>query len=344
MTSLLTSRLLRRLLLGLTLALCLAVGAFWAYAANKLARHMHEQTFGDSSLADFCASSDIGGFPFRLRLKCASFSAPLRTGQGEVLAKAEEASGEASVFAPNHLVMTLSSPLTLQKPDGTVLAKLRHDGLTLDVALSRVNLGKASLDKADLDIIALDWRPETPDAGIAFNLQKLTAQIQPLRDVGALQFALSGDGLTSLALQDLAQKSDLGRFTITGRVAPAPEASNDWRVALEDWRQKSGAVVIEKLDWQAGELNLRVDGALALDEAHRPSGRLNVAAKGAGPLLARMGVPAFAAQAQNVIGALLGKPAAKPPDPDMITLPLVLAKGQVFLGPLRLPANLAPLY
>ncbi len=339
MSYMLTSRFLRRLALGLILVLCLAIGEFWLYAANNLARHMHEKTFGDDSLADFCASSDIGGFPFRLRLKCANFAAPLRTAQGEVLAKAEEASGAASIFAPNHLVMTLSSPLTLQKPDGTVLAKLRHDGLTLDVSWSR-----AGLDKADLDIAALDWRPESPDVGFAFNLQKLTAQIQPLPDVGALQFAVAGDGLTSPVLQALAQKSDLGRFTLTGRIAPAPRASNDWRAGMEDWRQKSGAVTIDMLDWQAGDLNLRLDGALALDEAHRPSGRLNVAAKGAAPMLARMGVPALAAQAQNLIGALLGKPAAKPEDRDTITLPLVLAKGQVFLGPLRLPASLAPLY
>ncbi len=339
MSSMLTSRFLRRLLLGLILLLCLAVGEFWLYAANNLARHMHEKTFGDASLADFCASSDIGGFPFRLRLKCANFAAPLRTGQGEVLARAEEASGAASIFAPSHLVMTLSSPLTLQKPDGTVLAKLRHDGLTLDVAWSR-----AGLDKADLDIVALDWRPESPDMGIAFNLQKLTAQIQPLPDAGALRFAVAGDGLTSPALQALAQKSDLGRFTLTGRIAPPPGASANWRAALEDWRQKSGAVTIEMLDWQAGDLSLRVDGALALDEAHRASGRLNAAAKGAGPLLARMGVPALASHAQNLIGALLGKPTTKPADPDTIALPLVLANGQGFLGPLRLPASRAPVY
>ena len=50
-------------------------------------------------------------------------------------------------------------------------------------------------------------------------------------------------------------------------------------------------------------------------------------------------------QAQNLIGALLGKPsAAKSEGGDTLALPLILAKGQVFLGPIRLPVVLAPLY
>jgi hypothetical protein len=333
------SRFLRRLAIGVVLLLCLVLGEFWLYSANRLAGYMHQKTFGGASVADFCTSSDVGGFPFRLRVKCAGFAAPLRIGESDVLAKVEEARGEASIFAPGHLVMTLSSPVSLQKPDGTALAKLRHDGLTLDVAWSR-----AGLEKANLDIAALDWRPESPEAGVAFNLQKFSAQILPLRDEGALRFELAGDGLTSPLLQSLIQKNDLGRFTLTGKITPQPAPGEDWRAALDAWRQKSGAVTIEQFDWRTGDLNLRLDGALGLDEAHRPAGRLTLAAKGAGPLLTRLGVPAFAAQAQNILGALLGKPAAKPQDPDSLVLPLVLAKGQVFLGPLRLPANIGPLY
>ncbi|WP_294538213.1 DUF2125 domain-containing protein [uncultured Rhodoblastus sp.] len=333
------SRLLRRLGLGLVLLVCLAIGPFWLYSANRLAAYMDQKTFGDASVADFCASSDIGGFPFRLRVKCGGFSAPLSIGQNDVLAKVEQARGEASIFSPGHLSMSLSSPVSLQKPDGSVFAKLRHDGLTLDVAWSR-----AKLDKANLDVAALDWRPESNDAGVAFNLQKLSAQLQPLREEGALRFDLAGEGLTSPLLQALIQKSDLGHFALKAKISPAPAPAADWRAALDLWRQNAGAVAIEQFDWQAGELALRIDGTLALDEAHRPSGRLTLAAKGAGPLLTRLGVPAFAAQAQNIIGALLGKPAAQPEDRDAIVLPLVLAKGQVFLGPLRLPASLAPLY
>ncbi len=338
MTSSSPSRLMPKILIGLLLLIGFGVGETWLYAANSLGRHMHEQTFGGAALADFCTSSEVGGFPFRLRLTCSSFSAPVRTAQGDILAKAEEARGEASVFAPNHILLTLSSPVTLLKPDGGPLAKLRHDGMTLDIAWSR-----GGLDKADLDIRALDWRPEAPQAGIAFNMQEVKAQGRPLPG-DALHFDLAGDGVTAPLVQQWLQKPDLGHFTLSGRIAPAPRLTGDWRAAIEDWRQKSGLVAVESFDWRAGDLSLQLDGVTSLDESHRASGKLNLSASGAGPLLARAGIPVSAAQVQNVIGALLGRPVAAGGGGDRIAMPLVLANGQVFFGPLRLPVTLAPLY
>ena len=110
--------------------------------------------------------------------------------------------------------------------------------------------------------------------------------------------------------------------------------ASDLRTAAEDWRQKSGAISIDKFEWRAADASLTIDGAVVLDETHRPAGRLTLVAKGAGPILVQLGVPAGVAQAQNLIGALLGKPAAaKAEGADTLTLPLILAKGQVFLGP-----------
>ena len=109
----------------------------------------------------------------------------------------------ASIFAPNHIILTLSSPLNLQKAGGAPLARLRHDGLTLDVAW------KASgLDKASLDVAALDWRPDSPEAGIAFNLQTLTAQAAWLSNPtgGAVHFDFVGDGLTAPVVQSLSTR------------------------------------------------------------------------------------------------------------------------------------------
>ncbi len=330
-----------RVLFGLFLALSLAAGEFWLYAANRLGGFVHEKAFGGSSLADFCNSSDVAGFPFRLRLNCTNFSAPVKIGDGVVTVKADEAHGVASVFAPNHIVLTLSSPLTVKNADGASLAKLRHDGLSLDLAWTT-----AGLEKASLDATALDWRPDVPDAGIAFNLQKLTAQADTVSGVNGavLHFDIAGDGVTAPALQALLQKSDLGHVKLSGQIVPAPTVVEDWKATAENWRQKSGALGIEKFEWQAGDLDLRFTGALVLDETHRPAGRLDMAAKGAGTVLAQFGIPAGAAQAQNLVGALFGKTATKADGGDTLAMPLIITKGRVFLGPLRLPATLQPLY
>jgi hypothetical protein len=342
----------RRWLFGLFLLVSLAVGEFWLYSANRLGGYLHEKTFGGASLADFCDSSAIAGFPFRLRLTCSGFTAPLRTGGADIVVKAEEAHGQASIFKPSHIVLTLSSPLSLQKGDGSPLAKLRHDGLTLDVAWT-----SNGLDKASLDVAALDWRPEVPEAGVAFNVQKLTVLADWVAGVdgGSVQFDVAGDGLTAPVARALLDTTDLGRVTVGGVIHPAPSMAANLRDAAENWRQRSGALGIERLEWRLGDTSLNAEGALVLDESHRPAGRLNLAAKGAGPILTRLGLPPGLAQAQILLGALFGRAGAtkieqgtgqdsKAPDEATLKLPLILAKGQVSLGPVRLPFALAPLY
>lgn len=330
----------RPLLIGLVVLLCLGVGEFWLYSANQLAGYLHQRANGGVSLADLCQTSDIGGFPFRLKLSCNGFAAPLRAGDSLILAGAEEAHGEANIFSPNHILLTLSSPLVLQK-SGAPLGKLRHDGMTIDIAWT-----PSGLSQARLDMKSVDWRPESPEAGVAFNLQTLTATVAPQSNQNgdALRYEMTGDGLTVPTLQTLLKAKDLGRFTISGAITPPPAPAEDWRAAVEDWRQRAGAIAIDQLEWRAGDMVVRVAGAMSLDESHRPAGKLSVSAEGAGPLLASFGVPPAAIQAQNVMSALFGKAPGRENSPGALTLPLVFANGQIFLGPARLRTPLPPLY
>ena len=330
-----------RVLFGLFLALSLAAGEFWLYAANRLGGFVHEKAFGGSSLADFCNSSDVAGFPFRLRLNCTNFSAPVKIGDGVVTVKADEAHGVASVFAPNHIVLTLSSPLTVKNADGASLAKLRHDGLSLDLAWTT-----AGLEKADLDATALDWRPDIPDAGIAFNLQKLTAQADTVSGVNGavLHFDIAGDGAYP--------RRSSGAFAKKRprpREAQRPDRSRAHRRrGLESHRRKLATEI-----GRAGHRKIRVAGRRPRPEIYRRAGAGRDASprrpaghgrQGRGTVLAQFGIPAGAAQAQNLVGALFGKTATKADGGDTLAMPLIITKGRVFLGPLRLPATLQPLY
>ncbi|WP_374546911.1 DUF2125 domain-containing protein [Rhodoblastus sp.] len=335
----------RRLIIGFIVLVCLAIGPFWLYSANRLAAAVHEPALGGLSIADLCQSSDIGGFPFRLKLSCNGFAAPVRVGGETLYFGAEEAHGETSLFSPDHIRLAFSSPLVAQKAGGAPLAKLRHDGMTLDIAWSL-----AGMVAARLDMKALDWRPESPEAGVAFNLQSLSLKADSLNPTqsgpgaNVLRYELTGDGLTVPALQALLQKNDPARFTLAGTITPTPAPAATWRDAAETWRKNAGAVAVDRFEWQSGDINLRIQGALSLDDAHRPAGTLSVTAEGAGPLLARLGVPVAAAQAGAILGALLGKPQAAPAKADTLSLPLTLVNGQVLLGPIRLPVSLSPVY
>jgi hypothetical protein len=335
------ARFRRPLLIGLILLIAVGLGEFWLYSSNRLAGYLHQRTIGGVSLADLCQTSDIGGFPFRLKLNCNGFAAPLRAGGGVIVAGAEEAQGEASLFSPDHIILTLSSPLVLREQGGAPLAKLRHDGMTIDIAWTLTGLSQARIDMK-----SLDWRPEQAKAGVAFNLRDLTATLAPQasQDGGALRFRVSGDGLTVPALQALLKTSDLGQFTIGGAVTPPPAPASDWRAAVEDWRQKAGAIAIDQCEWSTNDMKLRAVGALSLDDAHRPAGKLDVTAEGIGPLLTGLGLPVGAVQAQGLVNVLLGKAATQAKTPNAISLPMTLTNGQIFIGPMRVRATVLPLY
>ncbi len=332
----------RSVVVILIVLLCLGVGEFWFYAANRLGYYVNQPLVGGKPLADLCDSSDTTGFPFRLKLGCHELTAPLRVGGALFYVGIEDAQGVASLFSPNHLVLTLSSPIVIRKADGSPFAKIRHDGMTLDAVW-----GFSGLQQVRLDATAFDWRPESPAAGVAVNIQTLTASASPLGDPNApasLHYDLSGDGVTAPALQALLNSTGAGRFAASGDIAPAPRLGEDWRAALDDWRRKPGSLTIQKMEWQAGDVSLRLDGALSIDDAHRASGRLNLAAQGAGALLVRFGVPSSSVQTQNLLGALLGQGAGAKGEANALRLPLTLANGEVFIGPFRLRQKLQPLY
>jgi hypothetical protein len=327
--------------------LCLGVGEFWFHAANRLGYYVNQPLLGGKPLADLCDGNDTTGFPFRLKLSCNKLTLPLRVGDSLYYVDAHDAQGVASLFSPNHVLLTLSSPIVVRKADGSPFATLRHDGMTLDAVW-----GLAGLRQIRLDAAALDWRPESPAAGVAVNVQKLAASAGPQGDPNApssLRFDLSGDGITAPALQALLNSAAAGHFAASGDITPAPRLGEDWRAALDHWRRKPGSVTIQTMEWQAGDVSLRLDGALAIDDAHRAVGRLNLTAQGAGALLVRFGVPSSSAQTQNLLGALLGSGAgakgnANQGDAKALRLPLTLVNGQVFVGPFRLPQKLQPLY
>lgn len=325
----------RSYFIGAFLAIGIGFGLFWLYAAQRLGDFLHQPLAAGATLADLCESSDIGGFPFRLKLNCNHFVAPIQIGGKILLAGMDEAHGVASVTAPDQIVLTLSSPILLRDEQGADFGSLRHDGLTLTLKFDAQGVATATLAAE-----ALDWRPDAPQAGIAVHAAQISADAARKDD--AIAFKAQAQDVIAPALQALLGKKDPGQFALAGALAPAPDPTLGGAAALDAWRQRNGALRIDELRWSSGDFSLKIMGALALDDQHRATGKLDVAAQGAGPLLSSLGVPAPALQAQNILGALLGGP--KPQTPEGLDLTVTLVNGRVAVGPLRLPLRLDPLY
>lgn len=336
------SRLASRFALGFAALLALGFCFGWLYGAKRLGDYLHQPAFNGASLADFCGASEIGGFPFRLKLTCKNLQAPFSGDADALVFVDDEVKGIANLWSPDHITLNFSSPAVLHNSRGGV-AKLRHDGATLAFVWDDAR----GLTEATVYGRALDWRPEVVEAGPAFNVQLLRFSAHPSsRDgVDSLRVEASADGVTAPILQNFLGNSAPSAIAVSGDLFPLLPPNDDWRQAVEDWRQAQGAARIDKGEWRWGTLSAQFDGALRLDDARRLAGTLNIKAHGAGALAARLGLPLAPDAAGAILGALLGgKPAssAEARD-DSIALTLRLAQGGVFLGPLRVGA-LAPLY
>ncbi|MCW2274078.1 DUF2125 domain-containing protein [Rhodoblastus acidophilus] len=336
------SRLALRVLLGFAAIVALGVCFGWLYGAKRLGDYLHQPAFNGASLADFCGASEIGGFPFRLKLTCKSLQAPFSGDADALVFVDDEVKGVANLWSPDHITLSFSSPAVLRNAKGGV-AKLRHDGATLEFVWDDAR----GLTEATVNGHALDWRPEVFQAGPAFNVQALRFSAHPSsRDgVDSLRVEASVDGVTAPLLQNLLGNSAPSAIAVSGDLYPLLPPNDDWRQTLEDWRQAQGTARIDKGEWRWGALSAQFDGALGLDDARRLAGTLNIKARGAGALAARFGLPLAPDAAGALLGALLGgrpAPSTEAKD-DSIPLTLRLAQGGVFVGPLRVGA-LAPLY
>jgi len=337
------SRLASRVALGAVAVVALGFCFGWLYGAQKLGDYLHQPAFNGATLADFCGASEIGGFPFRLKLTCRNLKAPLSGGENPLVFTSDEVKGVANLWSPDHVTLSFSSPAALIDAQGG-FAKLRHDGATLDFVWDDAR----GIVQAEVKGRAIDWRPEVLRAGPAFNVQALWFSAHPAsRDgVESLRVEAGADGVTAPVLKSLLGDSAPTGIAVSGDLYPLLPPNDDWRQAVEDWRQAQGKARIDKGEWRWGSVSAQFDGLLGLDETHRLAGKLNVKARGAGPLAARLGLPLAPDAAGALLGAIFGgKPAASPDKPrdDSIALTVNLAQGAAFVGPFRI-GTLTPLY
>src|SRR5690606_17721632 len=63
-----------------------------------------------------CEHRDIGGFPFRIEVRCTGVTAQLREASDVVILKARELLAVAQIYQPNLIVAEVSGPMTVTIP------------------------------------------------------------------------------------------------------------------------------------------------------------------------------------------------------------------------------------
>jgi hypothetical protein len=289
-----------------------------------------------------CNDRTIGGFPFRVELRCSGLALTSTRWGEAVRVETGPSVAVGQIYSPNHVILQVTSPLRATLPEGRTLdvtwtgleASLIHRGdERVSIVMTQPNASLATAG-APTD----SWRATTLETHIRRN------PTRPAADQ-VVDLALTAKGTVLPAIDALLGTSEPGDIDLQASVTQTDAFRLGFNPdALEAWRNASGQFELTRLTSTKGPARVEASGQLLLDQTHRPSGRLQVALAGIQQIA---GIP-VGGLTSGLGGLLGGRLSAQLPGaaPGLTPLPaLVLREGRVYLGPIRLPLQpLAPLY
>lgn len=300
-----------------------------------------------------CQDRSLTGFPFRLELRCAAVTLSRSDGNFRL----GPTTVVVQIYQPRLVVFESQGPFHAEQGDltgdatwnalqgsfhgaaeGFTRASLVIDGPKVDVA--GVGPQPVSVTGRHLELHA---RPSPArfesDGAVDVNLQLAQAAIPAL------------DGVTgSSAPVDASLDATIDRATVLGTGAVPKE--------LEKWRRAGGLLQIASLSFAKGDQRVQARGQIALDEAHRPAGQIDLRAAGVDALIGSVVGQKFGSKEGALVGQLVGgllglgrgtprpdqAPAGSGP-PLKPLPPLRLVDGQVVFSGFPIPnVRVPPLY
>jgi hypothetical protein len=297
-----------------------------------------------------CPERAIQGFPFRIEVACARIalqSRDLSLSTGRLVTVTQ-------IYKPRHTIAELEGPLRLSGP-----------GINLDATWSelRVSLQRAPHALERLSVVAenptvkASGLPVGPSGEIAGTARHAEAHLRPAPGLpesdNAYELAKSVTGGSIPALDPILGAGSEPIEAQFQAVVTQARVGAPRREEVERWREAGGRVLLNRLTLAKGPRRLEAKGELALDDARRPTGRVDVAAAGLGDLLATITGGRVPGPTGGVLGNLLQpRPRQPPADPGqaagtkLTSLPPIrLENGRVLVGPFTVPGlRLAPVY
>jgi hypothetical protein len=275
--------------LALVIALGIAWTALWFYAAGQAEVRLNDwrdQQAKNGRIVT-CASQAVGGYPFRIEVRCAGAGVELNDAKPPVALKLREILAVAQVWDPKLIIAEFTGPLTASDPGGAPYltaswslaqasvrgtpaaperASIVTDGLRLEgAAPANVLLFESKHAEFHARVQYGSW-PHNPAIDLVVNLMAAAA---PAIHVMAAQ-PFDADILAVLhGMKDFAPK-------------PLP-------ARLREWQAAGGRLEIQNARLAQGETIANTSGTLALTQQGRLDGALKLTAAGLERLIPAMG-------------------------------------------------------
>ncbi len=316
---------------------------FWFYVQGQVTRTI------DNALARevqagrswTCANRSVGGFPFRVEVRCSSLELTSTRWGEAVKVRAGPSVAVGQIYTPGHAILEVAGPLQADLPESRKL-DLAWNRFEASVALRLDGFERLSMVMAEPSGVLSApgrenevWRASQVEAHVRRNPTREAAE-------QAADIAISAKGSVLPQLDALLGTTEPGDLDLQATVTQSLAFRRGFNPdALETWRVAGGQFEVARLVLTKGPARAEASGRLLLDQAHRAAGQINASVSG----IERVGGIQIGGL-MGGLGSLFGSQAQAGAAPGMLALPpLVLREGRFHLGPLRLPLQpLQPLY
>ena len=365
--------------LGIFALLALAWTGFWFYAAHRadieITRWRAREAQHGHMFA--CSRQDIGGYPFRIEVRCTDPQADLRAWQPPIVLAAKGALVTVQVYDPTLLIGEFTGPLRIAENS-------RNVAIVADWKLAQASLRGRPSAPERLSIVLDNVKIAERDSGTITNVANAehielhgrliggSAADNPVVELGVRLTQGTASGL-----QILAQPTDgVAAATVYGLHDLSPKP---WRQVLRELAQVDGRIEISQARLTQGDIAAVGAGTLTVKPDGRLDGQIRLTIAGIERVVALLGLDEAVKQyvAQRTGGGMTVDKLASGLDRLMpglggavrgqsganlaavgismlgeqtqldgrraVALPLRFASGAVFLGPIPI-GQLPPLF
>lgn len=283
------------------------------------------------------AEPEVSGFPFRV---VATLDSPVIEAPQGWRWDAPPIRAEAGLWDPFTIHFGAPGTHRFVLPDGEEI-EARTENADGHLALAPAGgLDAAALTLRDVALSRVPLAPGLSLTETTARTLELEAGPQSVSDAGVARVAFAAvlRGLTLPQQLDLPFAREIATLGIEGALlGPLPERASE--VELRRWRQDGGAVEIDSVRIHWPPLRLDGGGKLSLDEALRPSGELEVEARGLEKALKELSEAGLlednAATYARLAVAALGERDSRTGE-NTVRAPITLREGRFYLGPVPL--------
>lgn len=279
--------------LAFVIVLALLWTGYWFYASTKAQRTIEAWRVREASLGNVytCGSLEVGGYPFRIEVRCRQPTAELRSNEPQLSVKAEDLMVVSQVYDPTHLIVEMTGPLTAS-PLGSspawvanwTLAQASIRGLPSSPERISSVFDKLEVRRGAQIVIAADHL-ELHDRIVSGSPKQ-----DPLIEVVVRLGAVSAPAVHQLAAQPVSGEI---AGVVTGLKTFSPQP---WAAQLRDLQASGGHIEITQARLEQADSTVVGDGTLTLTPHGRLDGQLRLTVVGLDRLLSAIDLDRVAGQ------------------------------------------------